>query len=135
MRWVAAPKRPSAALWRVTAQNSGMVTAQVTMHHGQSVPSTKTLWLMNQTTNASAPSTATLKVIQNHRARLTPTNTRHPTVTMAAQETNPTNGLGKPRTEPCQDSRFVPHWTSRLTLQFSSVLGSRDTSTLSTASA
>src|SRR5690554_7146524 len=94
MRLAALPNRPAAALWRVTVQNSGMVTAQVTMHHGQRVPSTKMLWDINQATKASAPATPTLKEIQNQGARSMPTSTRHPTVTTAAQPTRPTSGLG-----------------------------------------
>ena len=41
----------------VTAQNSGIVASQTTMHHGHSVPRMKMLWPISQITKARAPAT------------------------------------------------------------------------------
>ena len=77
-----------------------MVTAQVTMHHGQSTRSTKTLWPMNQTTSARDAVVPRLNRTQNQPARRAPASSATPTASTAGQNISPRSGFGKPNTAP-----------------------------------
>ena len=87
------------------------------MHHGHSVPSTKMLCPISQMTKANARATPASNSHQNHRAKRAPARIATPTTIGATQPVSPRIGLGKPNTLPCQDSRFLPHWTSGLMSQ------------------
>src|SRR5690606_25897096 len=118
-----------------THQNTGIVTDHVTMHHGHRVPSTEMLWPMSHSTNAIAAATPTAKATQSQSAMRMPKNRQTPTSITADQPTRPSNGLGKPSSDPCHDSRFAPHCTSRLKLHSRGASGCVSVTTLSAVSA
>src|ERR1700712_3812548 len=108
---------PSFRLYSDTAQKVGMVTSQVTMHHGHSTFRTVTDCVMRKITRTSAATTPRLKSIQYHFANLAPARMPTPTAIVAVQPTSPSRGFGYPRSEPCQEERFVEQLTRMLKLQ------------------
>src|SRR3954462_2624071 len=108
---------PSLRLNSVTAQNVGMVTSHVTMHHGHRTLRTVTDWVMRKITRASAATTPRLKSIQYHLANRAPARIPTPTAIVAVHPAIPSSGLGKPRRDPCHDDRLVEQLTRMLKLQ------------------
>ena len=108
---------PTRTRCTATAKNVGIVTDHVTMHQGQRVASTKMLCEMSQRTKAKAAVTPSPNSTQNHRAKRAPASSAAPTTIGATQPVRPRIGFGNPNTDPCADSRFLPHWTSRLMSQ------------------
>ena len=74
------------------------------------------LCAMSQPTKTRAPATPTLKPIQNQRANVAPASSATPIVMTTGQAIRPMNGFGKPKSEPCHESRFTLHPTSTPTL-------------------
>ena len=92
------------------------------------------LCAMSQPTNTSAPATPTLRPIQNQRENCAPARIATPIVMTTGQAIRPMNGLGKPKTDPCHESRFTLQPTSTPTLHDGTCSGSASTSTFSTDS-
>ena len=90
------------------------MTAQVTMHQGQSVASTKMLCPISQQTKTKPPSIPSAKHHQNQFAKRAPARIAMPTTMGAIHAANPNSGFGNPNTLPCGESRFAVHCTSRL---------------------
>src|SRR6187402_3665079 len=107
----------------VTTMNVGIITDQVTLHHGHSVPSTKTLWLISQPTRVMPPRVPIVNRIQYQRAKRAPASSATPTPITRVQQISPRIGFGKPNSDPCQEARFLPQVTSGLMLQSSTVCG------------
>ena len=81
------------------------------------------LWLISQTTKTIAASTPMLNRIQNQRENRAPASSATPTTRGAIHAARPMIGLGKPKSEPCHDSRLAVHCTTTLKSQVSAVPG------------
>jgi hypothetical protein len=78
------------------------------------VPSTNRLWKISQHTKPNANSIPSANSSQNQRANRARARSAMPTTIGATHPATPRSGLGKPKTLPCQDSRFAEHCTSEL---------------------
>jgi len=98
-------------------EEHGIVTDQVTMHHGQRVPRAKMLCPISQHTKAKAKAMPAQNASQNQRLKRAPARIAAPTTIGATQPANPRIGLGNPNTLPCHDWRLAVHCTRTLKSQ------------------
>lgn len=111
------PHTPFFIVQNVATQNSGIAANQVTMHHGHRVPRTNTDWLNSQITKAKAPAVPMTNARQNQLAKRAPARMPIPIVMTTDHAIKPMRGLGKPKSDPCQEPRFLPHCTMTLKSQ------------------
>ena len=95
----------------------GIVTAQMSMQKGHSLPKTVIETIRNHTTNPMPPTVPAVTPHHIQRGSRPPETSRAPTSRSTAKAIPPMKELGTPSRLPCHTSREAPQETSGLTSQ------------------